>query len=37
MEIFFKGLTGKTDVLDVEASDMIEIVKAKIEEKARTF
>ena len=33
MLIFLKTLTGKTITLDVEQSDTIEIVKAKIEEK----
>ena len=33
MEIFVKTLTGKNIILDVEISDTIEIVKAKIEDK----
>ena len=33
MQIFVKGLTGKTITLEVEASDTIEIVKAKIQQK----
>ena len=33
MEIFVKTLTGKTITLEVEASDMIETVKAKIQNK----
>ena len=34
MQIFIKNVTGKTITLDVEPSDTIEIVKAKIEDKA---
>src|SRR5580698_1459101 len=33
MQIFVKTLTGKTITLDVEASDAIENVKAKIQDK----
>ena len=33
MQIFIRTLTGKTITLDVEASDTIENVKAKIQEK----
>ena len=33
MQIFIKTLTGKTITLDVEATDTIESVKAKIQEK----
>ena len=33
MQIFIKTLTGKTITLDVEASDSIESVKAKIQDK----
>ena len=33
MEIFVKSLTGKTIVIEVEPSDTIENVKAKIQEK----
>ena len=33
MEIFVKTLTGKTITLDVEPSDSIENVKAKIQDK----
>ena len=33
MQIFVKTLTGKTITLDVEASDTIEGVKAKIQDK----
>jgi len=33
MQIFVKTLTGKTITLDVEPSDTIESVKAKIQEK----
>jgi ubiquitin len=33
MQIFVKTLTGKTITLEVEASDTIEIVKAKIRDK----
>ena len=34
MQIFVKTITGKTITLEVEQSDRIEKVKAKIEEKA---
>jgi ubiquitin len=33
MQIFVKTLTGKTIVLDVEASDTIDVVKQKIMDK----
>jgi ubiquitin len=33
MQIFIKTLTGKTITLDVESSDTIETVKAKIQDK----
>ena len=33
MQIFIKTLTGKTITLEVESSDTIEIVKAKIQDK----
>lgn len=33
MQIFIKTLTGKTITLDVEASDTIEAVKSKIQDK----
>ena len=33
MQIFVKTLTGKTSTLDVESSDTIEGVKAKIQDK----
>jgi len=33
MQIFFKTLTGKTITLDVESTDTIESVKAKIQDK----
>ena len=33
MQIFVKTLTGKTITLDVESSDSIENVKAKIQDK----
>lgn len=33
MQIFIKTLTGKTISLEVEASDSIESVKAKIQDK----
>ena len=37
MQIFVKTLTGKTITLEVEASDTIENVKAKIQVNYRTF
>jgi hypothetical protein len=37
MQIFVKTLTGKTITLEVEASDTIENVKAKIQVKESTF
>ena len=33
MQIFVKTLTGKTITLEVESSDMIDAVKAKIQDK----
>lgn len=33
MQIFIKTLTGKTITLDVEPSDTIETVKAKVQDK----
>jgi ubiquitin len=37
MQIFVKTLTGKTITLEVEASDTIENVKAKIQASAKLF
>ena len=37
MQIFVKTLTGKTITLEVEPSDSIENVKAKIQVKLSTF
>ena len=37
MQIFVKTLTGKTITLEVEPSDSIENVKAKIQVKKSTF
>ena len=36
MQIFVKTLTGKTITLEVEGSDSIENVKAKIQDRSRT-
>ena len=36
MQIFVKTLTGKTITLEVEASDTIENVKAKIQVRAKS-
>ena len=33
MQIFIKTLTGKTITLDVESSDTIDAIKAKIQDK----
>ena len=33
MQIFIKTLTGKTITLDVEGSDTIDTIKAKIQDK----
>jgi ubiquitin len=33
MQIFFKTLTGKTIILEVESSDTIDMVKSKIQDK----
>lgn len=35
MQIFIQASTGKTITLDVEASDSIENIKAKIQDKVR--
>ena len=37
MQIFVKTLTGKTITLEVEASDTIENVKAKIQVRAKSY
>lgn len=37
MQIFIKTLTGKTITLDVESSDTVDSVKAKIQENYKCF